>query len=55
MMSKFNFVPLQLIGAVWCVARGSVDSQAVHLSPGPRAEGSRRGTGEGTAPGLLLA
>ena len=33
---------------------GAVDSQAAHLSSGPCAEGSRRGAGERTAPGLFV-
>lgn len=53
-MFKSNILLLQLIRAVRCVARGAVDSQAVHLSSGPCTEGSRRGTGKGTAPGFLL-
>ena len=51
---KSNVLCLQLIRAVRCVAGGSVDSEAAHHSSGPRTEGSRRGAGEGTAPGLLL-
>lgn len=51
---KSNVLRLQLIRAVRCVAGGSVDSQAAHHSSGPRTEGSWRGAGEGTAPGLLL-
>lgn len=53
-MFKSNILLLQLIRAVRCVARGAVDSQAVHLSSGPCTEGSRRGTGKGTAPGFVL-
>lgn len=45
---------MQLVRAVGGVAGGSADSQAVHLRSGPRAEGGRRGAGEGAAPGLLL-
>lgn len=52
--SKRDFAGLQLVGAVRGVAGGAADSQAVHLRPGPRAEGGGRGAGEGAAPGLLL-
>lgn len=45
---------LQLIRAVRRVAGGSADSEAAHLSSGPCTEGSRRGAGERTAPGLFL-
>lgn len=45
---------LQLVRAVGGVASGAADSQAVHLRPGPRSEGSWGGAREGAAPGLLL-
>lgn len=53
-MLTCNISYLQLIRAIGCLAGGSVDSQAAHVSPGPCAKGSRRRAGERAAPWLFF-